>query len=103
MNKLENVAVLVVDMLNDFVTGALGCDRARAIVPAVANLLEAAREKGVPVIYCNDSHLKDIDHELKHWGNHAIRGTKGAEIIPELKAMPEDYIILKRRYSGFFQ
>ena len=36
MNKLENVAVLVVDMLNDFVTGALGCDRAKAIVPANA-------------------------------------------------------------------
>ncbi|MFA7664209.1 MAG: isochorismatase family cysteine hydrolase [Clostridia bacterium] len=100
---MSKYAVIVVDMLNDFVTGALGCDRARAIVPAVANLLDAARKKGVPVIYCNDSHLKDIDHELKHWGNHAIRGTQGAEIIPELKAGPEDYIILKRRYSGFFQ
>ena len=28
----KKYAVLVVDMLNDFVTGALGCDRARAIV-----------------------------------------------------------------------
>ena len=25
-------AILVVDMLNDFVTGSLGCDRAKAIV-----------------------------------------------------------------------
>lgn len=33
MAKLNKPAILVVDMLNDFVTGALTCDRARAIVP----------------------------------------------------------------------
>ena len=32
MKKLENPAILVVDMLNDFVTGALACDRGKAIV-----------------------------------------------------------------------
>ena len=32
-------AVLVVDMLNDFVTGALKCDRGLAIVPKTAELL----------------------------------------------------------------
>ena len=33
MNKLEKPAILVVDMLNDFVTGSLTCERAKAIVP----------------------------------------------------------------------
>ena len=60
MEKLNHPAILVVDMLNDFVTGALGCDRGRAIVPATARLLNAAREKGVPVIFCNDAHIKGI-------------------------------------------
>lgn len=96
-------AVLVVDMLNDFVTGALKCDRGLAIVPKTKDLLEGAREKGVPVIFCNDAHLKDIDHELKLWGNHAIIGTKGAEVIPELGLCEKDYVVPKRRYSGFFQ
>ena len=36
--------VLVVDMLNDFVTGALGCDRAKAIVQPTKELLEGARK-----------------------------------------------------------
>ena len=103
MNKLENVAVLVVDMLNDFVTGALGCDRAKAIVPANAQLLDAARKAGVPVIFCNDAHIAGIDRELKLWGDHAIAGTKGAEVIPELKLSDKDYVVPKRRYSGFFQ
>ena len=61
--KLDHAAVLVVDMLNDFVTGALTCDRAKAIVPATAKLLEAARKAGKPVIFCNDAHLAGIDNE----------------------------------------
>ena len=103
MTKLDHPAILVVDMLNDFVTGALGCDRGRAIVPATAQLLNEARKAGVPVIFCNDAHIKGIDRELKLWGDHAIAGTKGAEVIPELKLSDKDYVVPKRRYSGFFQ
>ena len=88
VDKLQNPAILVVDMLNDFVTGALGCDRAKAIVPATAELLDAARKAGVPVIFCNDAH---------------IAGTKGAEVIPELHLSEKDFVVPKRRYSGFFQ
>ena len=103
MKKLERPAILVVDMLNDFVTGALGCDRGRAIVPATARLLDAAREAGVPVIFCNDAHIAGIDRELELWGDHAIAGTPGAEVIPELHVSERDYVVPKRRYSGFFQ
>lgn len=100
---MAKYAVIVVDMLNDFVTGALGCDRGRVIVPALARLTESAREHGIPVIYANDSHLKGIDKELKLWGDHAIRGTEGAKVIPELTPRESDYVVPKRRYSGFFQ
>lgn len=103
MEKLNKPAILVVDMLNDFVYGALTCDRGKAIVPATAQLLEAARKKGVPVIFCNDAHLKGIDRELKLWGDHAIVGTEGAKVIPELNLSECDYVVPKRRYSGFFQ
>lgn len=103
MGKIQNAAILVVDMLNDFVTGALACDRGKAIVPATAQLLEAARKKNIPVIFCNDAHIKGIDRELKLWGDHAIAGTKGAEVIPELGLCEKDYVVPKRRYSGFFQ
>lgn len=101
--KLDKSAVLVVDMLNDFVTGAIGCDRAKAIVPATAELLAEARIAGVPVIYCNDSHYAVIDREFEVWGPHAVAGTPGAEVIPELKPEEKDYIVPKHRYSGFFQ
>ena len=94
-------AVIVVDMLNDFVTGSLKCERAQRIIPPLRKLLAAARETGAPVIYSNDSHLPEIDKELRIWGPHAMRGTPGAEVIPELAPEPRDYVIPKRRYSGF--
>ena len=103
MKKLNKPAILVVDMLNDFVYGALTCDRAKAIVPATARLLDKAREAGVPVIFCNDAHRAGIDRELTIWGDHAIIGTPGAEVIAELNLSDKDYVVPKRRYSGFFQ
>lgn len=95
-------AILVIDMLNDFVTGKLKCDRAKNIIPNLKKLIEFAREKKVPVIYCNDSHLS-VDGELKLWGPHAIRGTEGAQVISELKPDENDFIVNKRTYSAFFE
>lgn len=100
----KKCAILVVDMLNDFVTGALKCERGMAIVPQTAKLLREARKHDIPVIFCNDAHLKGIDHECKpeFWGEHAIAGTKGAEVVPELELCDKDFVVPKRRYSGFF-
>jgi len=55
------------------------------------------------VIYANDAHIKGIDRELELWGDHAIIGTEGAEVIPELTPQEGDFVVPKRRYSGFFQ
>ncbi|MCD6478504.1 MAG: cysteine hydrolase [Candidatus Diapherotrites archaeon] len=94
-------AVIVIDMLNDFVTGRLKCERAKLIVPNLQKLLSIARQNNVPVIYACDAHSED-DFELKLWGPHAMKGTKGAEIIPELKPEKGDYVIEKKTYSAFF-
>lgn len=50
-------AVLVIDMLNDFVTGKLGNERVRTVIEPIRRLLERARAAGVPVIYVGDAHL----------------------------------------------
>jgi nicotinamidase-related amidase len=96
-------ALLVIDMLNDFLTGSLKCERAFHIVPDIKKVSDAFRERKMPVIYCNDAHIKGIDRELVLWGNHAIKGTDGADVIKELSPAAEDYIIPKRRYSCFFE
>lgn len=99
---MNNTAVILVDMLNDFVTGSLACERAQRIIDPLSSLVSYAREHDMPVIYSNDAHLPVIDHELKLWGDHALVGTPGAQIIPELAASEKDFVVPKRRYSGFF-
>lgn len=94
--------VLVVDMIFDFVYGKFKNDRAIKIIPNIEKLLEVSREKKIPVIYLKDSHEKG-DPEEKLWGEHAMKDTKGSEIIDELKPKKNDYVILKRTYSGFFK
>ena len=100
---MENPAVILVDMLNDFVTGKLEAKRAQRIIPNLKRLVEAARETNVPVIYNNDAHYPQDVEVTRKWGNHAIKGTKGAEVIPELKPVENDYIVEKRTYSGFYE
>jgi nicotinamidase-related amidase len=96
-------AIILVDMLNDFVTGKLECERASKIIPNLKNLVAAARERGVPVIYSNDAHYEN-DFEIKQrWEDHAIKGTRGAEVIPELESGAKDFQVDKRTYSGFFE
>ncbi|MEM0179433.1 MAG: isochorismatase family protein [Fervidicoccaceae archaeon] len=95
-------AVLVIDMLKDFVTGKLGSQRALKIVDPLAQFLENARSLGVPIIYAVDSHIPSIDRELIVWGEHAMRGSEGAEIVDQLKPKNGDFIVYKRRYSAFF-
>ena len=93
-------AIIVVDMINDFVTGKLGSPRAREIVPNIAALLKKARKQGIPVIYLRDAHTK-ADREIDIWGEHAMKGTSASEIVPELKPEKNDIVIEKRWYSGF--
>jgi nicotinamidase-related amidase len=100
---LENPAVILVDMLNDFVTGKLEAKRAQRIIPNLNRLVETARENKVPVIYSNDAHYPQDVEVTRKWGNHAIKGTKGAEVIPELNPTEKDYIVEKRTYSGFYE
>lgn len=95
-------AVVVIDMLNDFVTGKLACERAERIVPHLGRLLGAARDHGVPVVYSGDAHLPS-DPEIELWGEHAMAGTEGAEVIPELAPEAGDHVLPKRTYSAFHE
>ncbi|MEM2934388.1 MAG: isochorismatase family cysteine hydrolase [Methanocellales archaeon] len=93
-------AILVIDMIVDFVTGKFGSKEAQNIVPAIKSLLARARKQKIPVIYLKDAHQKD-DAELKIWGEHAMKGTEGSEIIEQLSPEEGDIVVEKRFYSGF--
>ncbi|MBI5500721.1 MAG: cysteine hydrolase [Deltaproteobacteria bacterium] len=99
-------ALIVVDMLRDNVHGEHAGplrDAALAIVPAVNRLLAAAHERGWPVVFACDSFLPDDFIFRGRMKPHALRGTPGAEPIPELARLPSDTILPKRRFSAFFK
>jgi nicotinamidase-related amidase len=100
---MERPVVIIIDMLNDFVTGALRAERGEKIIAPLKNLVEAARKHSVPVVYSNDAHLKSDFEVVNKWGGHAIKGTPGAEVIPELQPREQDFVVEKRTYSGFFE
>jgi len=75
----------------------------RAILPNLQRLLEESRKKGFPIIFACDSFLKDDFIFKSRVKVHSIRGTKGAEVIDDLKLEPIDFILPKRRFSAFFK
>ena len=98
-------ALVVVDMLNDFIrpdgsltVGGPGLE----IVPFVREQIEKARAGGIPVIYLCDQHRPD-DPEFRMFPPHCIAGTEGGEVISELRPQPGDWVVPKRRYSGFYE
>jgi len=95
-------ALIIVDMLDDFVDGALANARARAIVAPLARLLAHAREAGWAVVFSNDAHHAD-DPELRVWGPHAMAGSPGAQVIKALvpRPGPREIVSPKRVYGAF--
>lgn len=97
-------ALLIIDMLNDFVRpGApLEVPATRAILAALRLRLDNARARGVPVIYICDAHRPD-DPEFARmgWPPHAVKGSKGAEVVTELAPLETDPVVEKTSYSGF--
>jgi nicotinamidase-related amidase len=98
-------ALLVIDMLNDFVLeGApLEVPDTRKVIPAIKREIERARQEGNPVIYVCDWHdPDDKEFEKFGWPPHAVRDTKGAEIVEDIKPEDGDIAIKKNTYSSFY-
>ncbi len=77
--------LMVIDMQNDFIDGALGTKEAQAIVPAVERTVNTFDGD---VIFTRDTHFEDYlntQEGKKLPVAHCIKGTKGWEICDELK------------------
>ena len=79
--------LVVVDMQNDFIDGALGTAEAVRIVPYVKDVIETFNGK---VFFTRDTHFEDY-MQTQEGKNlpvmHCIKGTPGWEIHPELDAL----------------
>lgn len=92
--------LIVVDMQNDFVSGALGTAEAAAIVPHVKKKIEEFPGR---VLFTRDTHESwylDTQEGRKLPVSHCIRGTDGWQIVPELDALRRTDAIDKETFGS---
>lgn len=79
--------LIVIDMQNDFITGALGTPEAQQILPLVKEKIEAYKKNGTAILFTRDTHYDNYS-ETQEGKNlpipHCIAGTKGHLIADEL-------------------
>jgi len=99
-------AILVVDMLQDNLKESPRnpyFEAGKNILPNLQRLLEESRKKGFPIIYACDSFLEGDFIFKGKMKVHSLRGTKGSEVLDELKPEATDIVLPKRRFSAFFK
>ena len=125
-------AVVVIDMQNDFGTKGGMFDRAgidiapiQKVVTPISKVLESARRADLKVVYLKMGFRPDLSDlgpadspNRSHWrvfrigeamaapdgteGRVLIRDTWNTDVVGELKPEPEDVVLYKTRYSGFY-
>lgn len=104
----QKFAILVVNMLKDMVERGrpyrMPARFKREIVPKIKEFIDMGRQNGIPIIYVCDAHRPE-DPEFTDFPSgveHAVSESDGAEVIDEVKPQEGDYIVGKRRFSGFY-
>lgn len=103
-HPIKKSAVIIIDMLVDnYGHGRNPESETERIVIPVRNFLRECRSASIPVIFACDSFLADDFIFRGRMKPHAIRGTAGAEVLPDLEPQEGDIILPKRRFSAFFK
>lgn len=104
MNK---PALLIIDMLNDsFGNERLSAKRVE-LCELINQLISFAREKQFHIIWVRQEFKADLSDAFLEMRDENIEmyieGTFGSKIVKELEKQAEDFEIIKKRYSAFFQ
>jgi nicotinamidase-related amidase len=120
-----HLALIVIDMQRDFIEpggfgATLGNDVTllRKIVPTVARLLEVFRRADLPIIHTRECHRPDLSDcppakrtrgkpslrigDPGPMGRILIAGEPGADIVPELAALPGEIVLDKPGKGAFY-
>ena len=118
---MRNSALVVVDMLYDFIDGSLACQNADQAVKETLKFIDA-QTKGqggedheildtFPILFVRDHHPADHSSFKEQggiWPSHCVAGTRGGEIHEELQPYACEELTFdkgcnkeKEQYSGF--
>lgn len=96
--------LVVVDMQNDFIDGALGTKEAQDIVAKVVDKMKAYEAAGREMVFTMDTHddnYTDTQEGRKLPVAHCIKGTKGWDICDEVKSAVDFTQYKKYEKSSF--
>ena len=99
-------ALIIVDLLRDTFEqhpASRIVQSARAFIPRLNMLIDCFHREKLPVVFACDSFLPEDPIFTAGVRPHSLRGTSGADVIPELQRLSEDHIVPKRRFSSFFK
>jgi nicotinamidase-related amidase len=99
-------ALLIIDMQEDIVGMR---EATRTTVPHLRLVLEAFRKKGLPVFHIIRTYRRDWSDvelprvaEFQDRGPRVIENTPGARIVSQLSPREGEFVVVKKRWSGFF-
>ena len=118
---MNNSALVVVDMLYDFIDGSLACQNAEEAVKETLRFIDSKTkgQKGedheildtFPILFVRDCHPADHSSFSGHggtWPPHCVTGTRGGEIHKELLPYVCEELIFDKgcdktaeQYSGY--
>ena len=117
-----NPALVVVDVQNGFVSKGGSYDKLgmsishyQSVLPKISELLSLCRDGGIPVFYTqavrepSGIDLLTKTHQILPKSREerirrqpiCVRGTWDADIVDQIKPVPADHIVVKRRDSAF--
>lgn len=118
---MKNSALVVVDMLYDFIDGSLACINAdNAVANTLKHIDSMTKGQGgeeheildtFPILFIRDHHPAEhssFEDQGGIWPQHCVAGTRGGEIHDSLKPYAVEELIFdkgcdksKEQYSGF--
>lgn len=110
-SRRSGVALLIIDMQADFVLppSPVRVAGAEGTLPLVRSLLEEGRSRNWDIFHVIRRHAKDgsdAEPYRRHffWAGRGIcvEGTEGCAIVPGLEPAHGEHILVKKRFSAFF-
>jgi nicotinamidase-related amidase len=107
----ERICLLIIDMQYDFLDASspLFVRGGPSIISNIEKILNYFRENNQLVIFVKRLHRSDgsdVDKQrtalFRNTGGFLVEGSRGAEIIDQLKPLPSEIVITKKRWSAFF-
>lgn len=100
---MQKKILVVVDMQNDFIDGALGTPEAQAILPAAVAHIQARKAEGYALIATLDTHEENYMETAegkKLPVPHCIRGTAGWALNPQIAEALGDCCMVEKPSFG---